>query len=73
VLWLLDFQSRSWAKLTHSTPDASDDEFPVHQYGPRRLWDEIHAAHRWWLEHGTPDVARWRFIVTPRSQHIDLA
>ncbi len=44
VFWLLDFESRSWAKLTHTTPDASDGEFLVHQHGPRRLWDEIHAA-----------------------------
>lgn len=37
VLWLLDFVSRSWAKLTHRTPYASDDEFPVHQHGPWRF------------------------------------
>jgi protein-L-isoaspartate(D-aspartate) O-methyltransferase len=73
MLWLLDFQSRSWAKLTHFTPDASDEEFPVHQHGPRRLWEEIHAAHRWWIEHGKPDPACWRFTVTPQTQHIALA
>ncbi|MGQ0777352.1 MAG: methyltransferase domain-containing protein [Pseudonocardiales bacterium] len=73
TFWLLDFNSRSWAKLTHSTPDASDDEFPVRQCGPRRLWDEVQAAHGWWVEHGKPDADRWRFTVTPDGQRIELA
>ncbi|MGH3869380.1 MAG: methyltransferase domain-containing protein [Pseudonocardiaceae bacterium] len=72
VFWLLDFGSRSWAKLTHTTPDASDGEFPVHQHGPRQLWDEIHAAHQWWVDHGKPDVDRWRFTVTRQAQRIEL-
>ncbi len=73
VLWLLDFESRSWAKLTQSTPDASDDEFPVRQHGPRRLWDEVDAAHRWWGEQGKPDVEQWRFTVNPKGQQLDLS
>ncbi|MBV9142781.1 MAG: methyltransferase domain-containing protein [Pseudonocardiales bacterium] len=73
VLWLLDFRSRSWAKLTHITPDASDHEFRVHQDGPRRLWDEVHAAHQWWIDHGKPEPARWCVTVSPHTQHIDLA
>lgn len=72
TFWLLDFESRSWAKLTHATPDASEDEFPVYQYGPRRLWDEVTAAHGWWVEQGTPAADRWQFIVTPTGQRIEL-
>ncbi len=72
VFWLLDFESRSWAKLIHTTPDASDAEFRVHQYGPRRLWDEVQAAHQWWVNQDTPDVGRWRFTVTARGQQIEL-
>lgn len=72
MFWLLDFESRSWAKLTHYTPDASDGEFLVHQYGPRRLWDEIQAAHQWWVDQGKPDVDRWRFTLTSRCQRIEL-
>ncbi|MGH3671147.1 MAG: hypothetical protein ACRDSH_11000, partial [Pseudonocardiaceae bacterium] len=72
ALWLLDFESRSWAKLIHTTPDVSDGEFRVHQYGPRRLWDEVHAAHQWWVHQGKPDATRWRFIVTPQGQQIKL-
>jgi protein-L-isoaspartate(D-aspartate) O-methyltransferase len=72
ALWLLDFPSRSWAKLTHTTPEASDDEFPVHQYGPRRLWDEVQAAHQWWVDHGKPGAEHWRFTVGPQGQQIEL-
>lgn len=72
VFWLLDFQSRSWAKLTHTTPDAGEDEFPVSQYGPRRLWDEVDTARRWWVDQGRPGVERWRFTVTPEGQQITL-
>ncbi|MGH3888530.1 MAG: methyltransferase domain-containing protein [Pseudonocardiaceae bacterium] len=72
VLWLLDPESRSWAKLTHFTPDASDAEFPVRQHGPRRLWDEIAAAHGWWVRQGKPHADRWQFTVTPSGQRIEL-
>lgn len=72
VLWLLDFESRSWAKLTHSTSDASDDEFLVYQHGLRRLWREVEAAHQWWVDHGKPGVDRWRFTVAPDSHRIEL-
>ncbi|MGQ0716955.1 MAG: methyltransferase domain-containing protein [Pseudonocardiales bacterium] len=73
VLWLLDPESGSWAKLIHLTPDASDDEFPVRQHGPRRLWDEVGAAHGWWVQQGKPRTDRWRFTVTPQDQRIELA
>ncbi|MGH3905789.1 MAG: methyltransferase domain-containing protein [Pseudonocardiaceae bacterium] len=72
VFWLLDFQSRSWAKLTHATRDASEDEFPVAQYGPRRLWNEVETARQWWVAQGRPGVERWRFTVTPEMQQITL-
>ena len=72
VLWLLAPESRSWAKLTHLTPDASDDEFPVRQYGPRRLWDEVEAAHAWWVQRGKPGADRWQFTITPEGQRIEL-
>lgn len=72
VLWLLDFRSRSWARLTHNTPDCSDDEFLVHQHGPRRLWKEVEAAHQWWVNHGKPGPDRWRFTVTPTGQKVEL-
>ncbi|MGH3905689.1 MAG: methyltransferase domain-containing protein [Pseudonocardiaceae bacterium] len=71
VLWLVDPWG-SWAKLTHDTPDADQDEFPVQQHGPRRLWDEVVAAHQLWVDHGRPGADRWRFTVTPDGQRIEL-
>lgn len=71
VLWLVDpWGSR--AKLTHTTPDAAEDEFPVWQSGPRRLWNEVEAACRWWLEAGSPGADRWLFTVTPEGQRVEL-
>ena len=72
MLWLLDFGSRSWARLSHTTPDASDGEFRVRQHGPRRLWDEVQVAHQWWVDQGRPGPDRWRFTVTSHNQRIEL-
>lgn len=72
TFWLLDFQSRSWAKLIHTTPDASDTQFTVHQHGPRRLWNEVEAAHQWWLDHDEPGPECWHFTGTAQNQRIEL-
>lgn len=71
VLWLVDPWG-SWAKLTHTSPTADQDEFPVLQAGPRRLWDEVEAACRWWLDAGSPGADRWLFTVTPAGQRVQL-
>ncbi len=71
VLWLVDPWG-SWAKLTHTTPGADEDVFPVQQQGPRRLWDEVEAAYHWWVDVGCPPPDRWEFVVTPDGQRIGL-
>ncbi|MBV9011714.1 MAG: hypothetical protein JO272_06625 [Pseudonocardiales bacterium] len=72
VLWLVDpWGSR--AKLTHTSPNAEEDEFPVLQSGPRRLWDEVEATCRWWLEAGSPGADRWQFTIAPDGQRVELA
>lgn len=71
ILWLLDPWSRSWASL-HHLPDVASDAYPVRQLGPRRLWDEVEAAYRWWCDAGSPTADAWRFTVTPEGQHVEL-
>jgi protein-L-isoaspartate(D-aspartate) O-methyltransferase len=41
-LWFTDPLTKSWANLLHQ-PDTST--YPVHQSGPRNLWDEIETAY----------------------------
>ncbi len=71
-LWFLDPWTGSWASHFHFTSDCSDDEFSVRQRGPRRLWDEVRAAHSWWTEQGRPEEQDWIFTVHPDGQSVDL-
>lgn len=71
ILWLTDHDSQSWARLYDNHDNGAP--YPVRQYGPRRLWDEVEAAHTWWAEQGRPDAERWRFTGTPQGQRIELA
>lgn len=66
--WLLDPDTESWASIT-LTPDPP---YEVHQGGPRRLWDEVEAAYRWWIDTGQPSVDAWRVTVTPAGQRNEL-
>ncbi|MGH8964022.1 MAG: methyltransferase domain-containing protein, partial [Actinomycetes bacterium] len=69
TLWFLDPLSRSWARIDH---EPGVDRHHVNQLGPRRLWDEVEAACRWWLDMGSPKAEQWRFTVTPEGQHVEL-
>ncbi|WP_369183523.1 hypothetical protein [Streptomyces sp. Y1] len=51
-LWVATTDARSWAAV-----DRNRDRFAVHQYGPRRLWDEVEAAYLWWEDQGCPGPA----------------
>lgn len=69
TVWFLDQWSRSWARLDY-VPDAA--EYAVHQFGSRRLWDEVEAAYHWWLDAGSPDPGAWRFTINPTGHHLSL-
>jgi protein-L-isoaspartate(D-aspartate) O-methyltransferase len=68
-LWFVDPITDSWANVVHQ-PGA--EEYPVHQSGPRDLWDEIETAYRWWRDAGRPSAERWRITVTPDGQQVIL-
>lgn len=38
-------------------------EARVWQAGGRRLWDEVEAAYRWWIDHGRPEHTRFGLTV----------
>jgi protein-L-isoaspartate(D-aspartate) O-methyltransferase len=68
-VWFLDPGSRSWARFDYQT---GTRQWPVHQFGPRRLWDEVTAAYHRWQQAGRPSVKQWRFTITPDMQHVGL-
>ncbi|MGH8571296.1 MAG: methyltransferase domain-containing protein [Gammaproteobacteria bacterium] len=69
VAWLGDPLSGSWASVI---PGDTNDRYEVRQRGPRRLWDEVETAYRWWLDRGKPTLDQWRFTVSPDRQTADL-
>jgi methyltransferase of ATP-grasp peptide maturase system len=70
TLWFVDPDTGSWANI-HYQPEITG--YPVHQFGPRNLWDEIEAAYHWWRDVGRPGADRWRITITPAGQHVWLA
>ncbi len=68
-VWFLDAGSRSWARFDYHP---NTRRWPVHQFGQRRLWDEITTAYRQWQQADRPPVEQWRFTITPSAQHIEL-
>lgn len=68
-VWFLDEATRSWARFDYQ-PGVK--RWPVHQFGPRRLWDEITTAYHQWEQLGCPAATSWRFTITPHGQHAEL-
>lgn len=60
--------STSAATMQVNTEHTDNGRFPVRQHGPRRLWDEVEAAHTWWIEHGRPIRTRYGLTITRDSQ-----
>ncbi|MGW5402377.1 methyltransferase domain-containing protein [Streptomyces sp. NPDC003952] len=66
VVWYYSDDTKSWASIDHA-PGAS--EYLVVQSGPRRLWDEVEAAYRWWEGQGRPDFNRFGLTVNRNGDH----
>ena len=67
-LLLYDISTASAATVQVNTEHTDNGRFPVRQHGPRRLWDEVEAAHTWWIEHGRPIRTRYGLTLTRDSQ-----
>ncbi len=63
VVLLSHAASGSWATIL-----PGDDEHRVYHQGPRRLWEDLDAAYRWWLDLDRPDNTRFGLTVTPTGQ-----
>ncbi|WP_230396492.1 methyltransferase domain-containing protein [Streptomyces blattellae] len=66
--WWYSLRDRSWAAARWP------DEGPaiVYQHGPRRLWDEVEAAHRWWEVRARPSVEQYGLTVDPSGATVWL-
>ncbi|MEV7424625.1 methyltransferase domain-containing protein [Streptomyces sp. NPDC091212] len=60
AVWFYGLSDKSWAVVVFRDDRA---ESKVYQSGPRRLWDEVEAAHKWWVEQGSPGFPRFGLTV----------
>ncbi|MFF6961081.1 methyltransferase domain-containing protein [Streptomyces sp. NPDC008317] len=68
-VWFYGLTDTSWAVVTFRDGRPAST---VHQYGPRRLWDEVEAAFRWWTGRGKPGVERFGLTVDADGQYVWL-
>jgi hypothetical protein len=68
-VWFYGLSDSSWAVVIFRD---GRSESKVYQAGPRRLWDEVEAACRWWREQGEPGYERFGLTVTQGEQHVWL-
>ncbi|MER5971378.1 methyltransferase [Streptomyces sp. NPDC002055] len=69
-LWVATADAKSWAAVDWD--GHREDRFTVWQHGPRRLWDEVEAAHLWWLSAGMPRPEEFGLTVTPEGERFWL-
>lgn len=67
-MWWFAEYGGSWASLRVE----GDPPWEVHQSGPRRLFEEVRDAYRWWRKQGEPQASDWLVTVTPEGQTITL-
>ncbi|MEU3959348.1 methyltransferase domain-containing protein [Streptomyces buecherae] len=67
--WLLADDRKSWAAVEYGPHQT---RYEVDQYGPRRLWDEVQAAHHRWAERGRPGRDQAGLSVVAGQQRLWL-
>ncbi|MGW7583207.1 methyltransferase domain-containing protein [Kitasatospora sp. NPDC054768] len=65
-LWVATTDGDSWAAVDWDGAE-NTAHYTVWQHGPRRLWEEVEAAHRWWLDNDRPGPDRLGLTVTPEG------
>lgn len=61
-VWFYGLTDRSWACVMFRDREV---QARVWQSGPRRLWDEVEAAYRWWVDRDRPAHDRFGLTITP--------
>ncbi|MFE2744741.1 methyltransferase domain-containing protein [Streptomyces scopuliridis] len=69
TLWLRDTAGTSWATADY---EQGRDEYEVYQSGPRKLWDEVETAFRWWEERDRPGFDRFGLTVDADEERVWL-
>ncbi|MEU2058053.1 methyltransferase domain-containing protein [Streptomyces bungoensis] len=69
TLWLRDTAVTSWATADY---EKGRTDYEVAQSGPRKLWDEVEKAYRWWEKQGRPGFERFGLTVTVDGETIWL-
>lgn len=68
LAWLFSLRCRSWAIVFFDEDPVAE----VHQRGPRRLWDEVEVAYRWWQQQGRPGREGFGLTVSPDGERVWL-
>lgn len=63
-VWFYGLSDDSWATVTFDGQQAVS----VYQGGPRRLWDEVESALRWWESAGRPELTRFGLTADGRGE-----
>lgn len=64
-VWFYGLTDKSWAVVIFRE---DRDTATVYQAGPRRLWNEVEAAYRWWQRQGRPGFGRFGLSVSAAGE-----
>ncbi|MGW2008114.1 protein-L-isoaspartate(D-aspartate) O-methyltransferase [Streptomyces nigrescens] len=67
-VWFYSLSDDSWACVQFRDGKSAR----VWQQGPRRLWDHVENAFRWWVHRGKPDHTRFGLTVTAEGERVWL-
>ncbi|MGY4986753.1 protein-L-isoaspartate(D-aspartate) O-methyltransferase [Streptomyces nigrescens] len=67
-VWFYSLSDNSWACVQFRDGKPAR----VWQQGPRRLWDHVENAFRWWVHRGKPDHTRFGLTVTAEGERVWL-
>ncbi|BCK67320.1 protein-L-isoaspartate O-methyltransferase [Streptomyces libani subsp. rufus] len=67
-VWFYSLSDDSWACVMFRDGKTAR----VWQQGPRRLWEQVENAFRWWVHRGKPEHTRFGLTVTAEGERVWL-